>query len=117
MARALTNSTAHVSLRVKRVQQRRIRGVTEGLLEEMVFGLSTDGRKKGRRLGNGGWGRTERRAAQRLTDPETSWPRPQRREERGRWREAAGEARAVCYGDDSSLAPRSSRKLAERVMW
>lgn len=32
-------------------------------------------------------------------------------------REAAGEIRAVCYGNDSSLAPRSSRKLAERVMW
>lgn len=52
-----------------------------------MFGLSTDGRKKGRRLGNGGWGRTERRAAQRLTDPETSWPRPQRGQERRRWRE------------------------------
>ena len=38
------------SLKVKCVQQRRILGITEGFLEEMVFELSTDGRKKVRRM-------------------------------------------------------------------
>lgn len=75
------------SLKVKCVQQRRIRGITQGFLEEMVFELSTDGRKKVRRMGNGGWGRTEQRAAWRLMEPETNWLWPQRRQKRRRWHE------------------------------
>lgn len=72
---------------MKYVQQRRIRGITEGFLEETVFELSTEGRKKVRRMGNGGWDRTERRAAQHLMEPETRRLWPQRRQKRRKWPE------------------------------